>query len=361
MRLFVLLLLLPCACRDFDARASQPARHTAMLRDGFHRGVNYAHVHRKGHGYGSEASARELDSLAALGVSHIAITPFGYQDGATADRIAGWDSATDRFTPRDGSMLDHNLHNEIAAAHARRIAVVLKPQVWSHDFLDGREWHGSVRQSDPEGATVWWKSYSAFIMHYARLAADDRVEVFCIGTELVGLSTSHPERWRALIGDIRRFYRGSISYAAHWDRELTAITFWPDLDFIGINAYFPLDADDTSSVSAVAAAWRPHLDRISRIHSANGRPVLFLEAGYRPATGAFREPWRHQGGDGDLSIQSRAYEAMFIALRDSAWWQGLYLWKAFTDPDRASSYGEDQGFAFRRRPAEAVVRRWYAR
>ena len=359
MRLLLLLLLLPCACREAQVRASPPNLPDRTLSEGFQRGVNYAHVHSRGHGYGSEASARELDWLAAMGVTHIAITPFGYQHGATADRLAGWDSVGDRFVPRDGSMSDASLRNEIAAAHARGIAVTIKPQIWSHDFWNGLEWHGSVRQREGREHETWWRSYRAFALHYARLASDAGAETYCVGVELVQVSVRYPDEWRSLIAETRSFYKGALTYAAHWDREPEAIGFWDDLDAIGVNAYFPLNVPDTAGVDALVAAWRPYADRLSLLSRAGQRPIVFLEAGYRPVRGTFREPWRYDGGEVDLSVQARGYEAMFRALHDSTWFLGVYLWKAFTDPDRASQFGEDMGFTFRRRPAEMVVRRWY--
>lgn len=330
-----------------------------MLSGSFQRGVNYAHVHRRGHGYGSEISSSELDSLAAIGVTHIAITPFGYQRGATSDRLAGWDSVDDRFIPRDGSMNDADIVREIDAAHRRHIAVAIKPQIWSHDFGHGGEWHGTIRQTGKKEHRTWWRSYRSFILHYARMAADNKAEIYCVGTELVMMSTEHADEWRALIAEIRSFYKGDLIYAAHWDREPESIGFWQDLDAIGINAYFPLDIGDTADIDAVTSAWRPHALRLSRLSRNMDRPIVFMEAGYRPARGAFREPWRYDGGDADLSTQERGYEAIFRALHDSDWFQGVYLWKAFTDPDLAWRYGEDIGFTFRRRPAEMVVRRWY--
>ncbi len=355
--LLIPLLVLAASCREAELQGA-PAP-PPMLSTQFQRGVNYAHVHSRGHGYGSEISSRELDSLAAIGVTHVAITPFGYQRGATADRLAGWDSVADVFIPRDGSMNDSDIVREVEAAHHRHIAVAIKPQIWSHDFGRGNEWHGTVRQASAEDHRTWWKSYRAFILHYARLASASNAEIFCLGTELVAMSKEYPDEWRGLIKEIRAFYQGTLTYAAHWDREPESIEFWRDLDAIGINAYFPLDVADTAGITALTNAWGPHALRLSRLSRISDRPIVFTEAGYRPARGAFREPWRYEGGEPDPSTQERAYEALFQALHDSAWFQGLYLWKAFTDPDLAMRYGEDVGFTFRRRPAEKVVRRWY--
>ncbi len=364
------------ACREGSARGgtmpgrplgTPPAAVNAAPRDvvpapmplasGFQRGVNHAHIHSRGHGYGSAVSAAAMDSLRRLGVNSIAITPFAFQRGATADKLFGFPG--DGSSRRDGSMTFDDIIAETRAAHERGISVVLKPHIWSNDFWDGTQWHGSVSQGTPEEHARWWACYRAFAMHYARVADTAGVDTYCIGTELVLMSTRYPDEWRALARDIRRVYHGKLAYAAHWEHEFDSIAFWDALDYVGVNAYFPLKLPDTATVEQLVAAWAPHRERIQRLVDRVRLPVLFLEAGYRPVSGAFREPWRYDGGTSDPQTQARAYEALFRAFCREPWWQGLYLWKTFTDPAMASEYGEDMSFCFQGRPAEAVVRAWY--
>lgn len=321
------------------------------------RGVNYAHIHRRGLGYGSEASAQEMDSLRSLGVNWTAITPFGFQESASADHIVGFGELEAKEL--DPSMRVDDLAEEIRLARQRGIQVALKPHIWSHDFWDGSQWHGTVQQSSTQAHAQWWNSYRAMTLHYARLAQDAGADLFCIGTELVIMTTTYSDEWRTLIADVRKIYRGKLTYAAHWEREFDSIQFWDALDYIGITAYFPLNVPDTATVEQLSEAWKPHLARIDQLANATNRPVLFMEVGYRPATGTFREPWKYDGGEIDYDAQRRAYEAMFRAATVHPWFKGVFLWKAFTDPDRAARHGEDMGFTFRRKPAERVVKRWF--
>jgi hypothetical protein len=325
----------------------------------FHRGVDHAHVHSRGHGYGSAVSAAELDSLRGLGVNCIAITPFGFQEGASADRIVGFDEDSARNDRSDRSLTDNDLAAEIASAHRLGIKVTLKPHLWSHDFWNGGAWHGTVDQTTPEDHARWWRSYRAFALHYARLAESAGADLYCIGTELVKITTQHPDEWRALIADIRREYHGKLSYAAHWDMELDSIPFWDALDYIGVTAYFPLNVSDSASIDDLVAAWQPVRKRLTAIAARYQRPILFLEAGYRPVAGTYRQPWLYEGGTPDPNAQARAYEAMFRALSEEPWWRGVYIWKTFTDPERAHRYGEDMGFTFRGLPAQNVLAGWF--
>lgn len=356
---FVVTLLLSV----FTTACTPEHQQTTRLPTDFHRGVNYAHIHHRGHGYGSEASATELANLHKLGVRWIAITPFGYQHGATADEIVGFDGGTEQKespTRKDPSLTDRDLSNEVVAAHALGIKVTLKPHIWSNDFWDGKEWQGSIRQTSPEAHARWWASYRAFAMHYARFAEQSHVDMYCIGTELGLMAVDHPDEWRALIADIRKTYHGLLTYDGDWGSEFDRVAFWDQLDFIGISAYFPLNLPDDASVEQLVTAWKPHRDRIATLANQFKKPVIFLEVGYRAAKGSFRKPWTYSGGDPDPSVQARAYEALFEALHDEPWWKGAYFWKTFTDPKRVEERGDGGGFSFRGRPAESVIQKWYA-
>lgn len=346
-------------CRNSSSHGETlPTPRTAgahHLSTDFHRGVNHAHTHRGGLGYGSATSAAELDSLRAIGVNWIAITPFGYQQAAGADALSGFGTASEQR--RDPSLTDEHLAGEIRTAHRLGIKVTLKPHIWSHDFWDGSAWHGTIDQSTPQAHARWWQSYRAFALHYARLAESAGADLYCIGTELVAMTTRYPEEWRALIADIRKEYHGPLSYAAHWDREVEEIAFWDALDFIGVTAYFPLRLPDSATIDDLVAAWGPYRQRLQNLAARYDRPVLFLEAGYRPVAGTYREPWSYSGGTPDPTAQARAYEAMFAAMYDAEWWHGIYFWKTFTGGVR--DLGDDRSFSFRQLPAEAVVRRWF--
>ncbi|MEP7218034.1 MAG: hypothetical protein ABI876_03915 [Bacteroidota bacterium] len=335
---------------------------TRPLPEDFHRGVNYAHIHSRGHGYGSEASSRELDSLHGLGIDWIAITPFGFQQAATADSIIGFPRKGDgpeASGRRDRSMNEEDIIAEVATAHRLGIKVTMKPHIWSRDFWNGGEWQGTIRQNSPEEHARWWSSFREFALYYAGLSERSKADLFCIGTELAGITPRYPDEWRGLIADIRKVYHGQLGYAAHWEHEFDSVTFWDALDYVGITAYFPLNVPDSASVDDLVRAWGPHRKRIEAIAARYNKPVLFLEAGYRPSTTTYRTPWVDQGGDPNPAMQARAYEAMFRAFHDAPWWRGVYFWKVFSDPASAEEHGEDNGFSFRNMPAQDVVRRWF--
>lgn len=317
----------------------------AELPADFHRGVNHAHVHRNGRGYGSPVSAAELGALKAIGVTHVALTPFGYQQSFDAPHV--------QFGG-DRSMSTEHIAAEVKAAHAIGIKVTMKPHIWSRDFWRGEQWHGTVDQPTPEAHALWWADYRAMSLHWARFCEDHRVEVFCIGTELVKMTAQYPDEWRTLITDIRAVYNGKVTYAAHWYAELNEITFWDALDFVGVSAYFPLEAPAGATKAELVTAWEPHKVSLARLATRTGKSIAFMEVGYRPVSDAHRKPWEYDGGEPDEGGQARAYGALFEALGGEPWWMGAYVWKTFTDPGRGR-----RGFAFRGLQGEAVIKRWY--
>jgi hypothetical protein len=58
-------------------------------------------------------------------------------------------------------------------------------------------------------------------------------------------SSQRPEYWSQLIKKIKKIYSGN--YAANWD-DFDKVPFWNELDYIGIDAYFPLSDATTPSV-----------------------------------------------------------------------------------------------------------------
>jgi hypothetical protein len=65
-----------------------------------------------------------------------------------------------------------------------------------------------------------------------------------------------PEYWSQLIKKIKKIYF-KLTYAANWD-DFDKVPFWNELDYIGIDAYFPLSNATTPSVLELNDAWQQH-------------------------------------------------------------------------------------------------------
>ena len=109
--------------------------------------------------------------------------------------------------------------------------------------------------------------------------------------------------WDELIAAVRAVYSGELTYAANFD-QYRAVGFWPSLDLIGINAYFPLRAHPIGASGAsvleseLEASWRRILGEIRAVRAEVGAgdlPVLFTELGYTSRVDSTIEPWSSRG------------------------------------------------------------------
>ncbi|MFB6098492.1 MAG: hypothetical protein ABEK84_05160, partial [Salinibacter sp.] len=176
-------------------------------------------------------------------------------------------------------------------AHALGMDVILKPHLWvgGYDEAQNRSEIGF------ESAARWrrWEAeYRRFLMVYARLAAQVDAEMLVLGTELTRSATERPGFWRELASDVRAVYDGDLTYAANWHKAYKQIQFWESLDYVGVQAYFPLTDAASPSLAVLREGWRSHRDDLARIHERTGRPILFTEVGYRSAPEAADAPLR---------------------------------------------------------------------
>ena len=81
----------------------------------------------------------------------------------------------------------------------------------------------------------------------------NNVELFCIGTEL-SFASQKTDKWKELIQKVKTSYDGKLTYAANWDNYKN-IKFWDDLDFVGIDAYFPLSYTTKPDLEELKNGW----------------------------------------------------------------------------------------------------------
>jgi hypothetical protein len=343
------------ALADSLARAGQRRPAGARPRpwrpaDGFQRGVCLAHSVSMERGYLSASCAGELASLHRMGVDWVSLTPFGYLPSPHTPEIF----------PSAGAGADEESDESIveAAAHARAIGM----RVWLAPHLWTRGWTGDL-EFGPAGWPRFFDQYRAFILHYALLAEREGVDGLFVGHELVSASLRDPDRWRALIADVRRVYGGTLTYGANWGPEFEGIAFWDALDLVSVSFYAPLSSAPTRSVPALRAGATKALATLRAVGARAHRPVLLAEIGYAPFAEAPVRPWEERSGAPDLETQRACYEAAFGALDGCEWVAGALVWKWFSSPDASGPL--DPSFTPRGKPAEAVMdaafKRWERR
>ena len=339
----LLLLLLLMAGAAFVA--VHVLKTVAKARPQFQKGMTYATWTQEA--LGSGASDTSLQRLAEAGAEWVAFVPTWYQPQYNSTEIA----------PTGKTPSDESLRHAIDRARQLRLKVMLKPQL---DLSEGAEinWRGEIDfPGDPAGWRSWFESYGRFLLHYAALAQAQRVELFCVGTELMTASVWHEAQWRDLIARVRKVYQGPLTYAANWNEEYALIKFWDALDYAGIDPYFPLTDEDRPTLEELKAAWQPHLAELIRWQQAVDKPVIFTEIGYKSVQGAARAPWEDLSGPVDLELQRDCYQALLETFWPQPWFSGLYWWHWGTHERMGGEH--HRGFTPQNKPAEELLTAWY--
>lgn len=295
-----------------------------------------------------QRAGRLVESSAAAGADWVSIAPGWYQATGDASRIR---------PDRSRTPPDDDVRRLIDRAHAAGLQVMLKPFVDSDDGT----WRGGIRPTNPD---AWFTDYTSMTHHYADLADQARADLFCLGADLGFSEAALATEWRSLIADVRRRFTGPLTYAAsHAPTSgaggYAAVPFWDALDFIGVNAYFPL-ADRLISHAQLADAWNVWLEEIESWRAGRNldRPVIFTELGYRSAATAAIQPRAAdpvKPHEVDPDLQANLYTAFFgLPYRREAL-QGVFWWR--WDPDVSGA--KDSAFPPNGKPAEAVLRRAY--
>ncbi len=233
--------------------------------------------------------------------------------------------------------------------------VMLKPHVW----VTGQGWAGDFDLETEATWKKWEDSYQKYIEQFARIADSLNVELFCVGTEFRNPAVKRPEYWRQLIYQVRKTYKGAITYAANWD-NYEKISFWDDLDFIGIDAYFPVCSQKTPSKESVSDGWKQITNSIEKVSDEFNKSVIFTEYGYRSVDFAADGHWKYNRDTLNVNneAQTNAYRGMYQAVWEQPWFEGGFLWKWHLEsprrPDRLL-----KEFTPQNKPAIEVIKERY--
>jgi hypothetical protein len=191
------------------------------------------------------------------------------------------------------------------------------------------------------------------------LAAEVNAEVFCIGTELEEFIKNRPNYWHNLIKEIKTIYNGKLTYAANWD-EFWSTPFWSELDYVGIDAYFPVSEMQTPTVEDCIKGWEKHKQGLKTFSEKLARPILFTEYGYRSVDYTAKEPWRFDRSMTSINLvaQNNAIQALFDAVWDEDWFAGGYLWKWFIDHEKVGGVENNQ-FTPQNKPVQNTIQTFY--
>ncbi len=332
------------------ARPAPPHSRGAAASRPFQEGLSFA-AWWSGQ-YATPEADYSLSLLASTGAEWMALIVTGYQE-------TPWSTTIDYTSPRTPT--DAELAQVIAEAHRLGLRVTLKPHLDLEDEITTGWWRGHIGTyfTTEEQWAAWFAAYRQFITHYAALAQQAGADQFVVGTELLG--TTHREAdWRRVVADVRAVYKGPLVYASLHSGEETSIAWWDAVDYIGVDAYYPLndDPEENPTVEELEAAWAGPKATLAALSARYGKPVIFTEIGYRSTAGCTAFPWDSwRSGRVNWVEQAAAYEAAFRQFYHEPWMAGMYWW--FWPADPWASGPCDTGYSPYQKPAEDILRAWY--
>lgn len=300
--------------------------------------------------YASAESDESLKELAGIGTEWVAIMVNWYQEKCFTTSIF----------PTEKTASDSSLIHAINTAHSLGMKVMIKPHLDIIDISDG-SWRGDIACSTEPDWKSWFENYRDFILHYAKIAEENKAEILCIGTELTSVATIKEDMWKEMvIAPVRQAYKGKLTYAANWNEEFTHVKFWDALDYVGIDAYFPLSDNQRPTFEEIKKGWQPWLKELEEFQAKVDKPIIFPEVGYCSAYGTAKMPWEDiAGGKLDMNLQAECYRAILETFWDKDWFYGIYWWRWGTDVRFGGP--TNRGFSPQNKPAQEVVKEWYAK
>jgi hypothetical protein len=277
--------------------ARAPARDPAI---GFHL-ISWQHQ-----GEATAAAWRTaVEQLAEHGVDHVSFAPIRFVDPETGGLTL---SGVDHLGKAQELPHLSQLAAGLERARQLRLRVTVVPFVEPVGYLG---WRGELDLAGPP-ALRFFDEYRDYLVEVARMAEASGAARLAIGTELRTLvgNPLHSLAWTELIDEVGAIFSGQLGYAASWDDYQDAVlteVVWehPRIDFLGIDAYFPLvSADearvqgrfpDRAFITRLASRWNRLLDTevlpfAACLHGGAGLPVVLTEYGLVPFDGTAAAP-----------------------------------------------------------------------
>lgn len=344
----ILFLLFLNGCALIKSVRIQPQSEKMDLKpnNDFIHGMSF--TNKNGVSFDSKESHQALKNLRATEVRWTAIVINGFQD-----TVSSTDIKSGNFTP---SLKEIKTVTKTAKKMGLKIMYKFhidntadKPDRWRGEIGVGFENNSQWQK--------WFSSYWKFTAPYIELAQNLGVEMICVGNELTATENREQE-WREIITAARKKYSGQLVYGANWWPGVENVSWWQELDFIGVSAYFPLAYTKNPTRRELLSGWQNsyYFKRVENISSQTGKKVIFTEIGYKSMDGAAIAPWEYKtSGWPNLMEQADLYWAAIVTIKNTPWIAGVFWWEWFTTVNAGGP--EDTSFTPYDKPAEKLLKK----
>ncbi len=311
------------------------------------KGFNFAHEgYRVYNGYGSNLAKESLQRLEELGSNAIAIVPYSFMRDPKKPTYIPISQST-------GGENDQAVLFSHYEAKKMGMSTMLKPQIWI-----SRGWPGDVDMKSEADWDTFFYNYYRWVRHYALLAEINEIDSYCIGVEFAKATLAREHDWRAIIKRLKGIYSGQLTYAANWGDEFENLKFWDELDFIGLNCYYPLSKSDNPSKQELTNAFDKVMSKAEAVCNKYNKKLVFTEIGFRSVEGPWKNP--HAKEDGrpfNDAHQKLCYEVVLEGIQNKKWCNGILWWKW---PSYMSYRGpQNTGFSPNLKQTESVVNKYF--
>ena len=270
---------------------------------------------RAGAIWATEGMRTNMAEVQQLGSNWITFHPYArvYRDGSLR-----FDTSTNQSTV----MTPMRYKKELG------MKIMLKPHIayWGSGF----SWRGAIVFKEEAHWQRFFNDYTRWMVVQAKMAQAGGAEIFSMGLEYK-LMEHREEDWRKVIAAVRKVYKGKILYSANWD-TYDKVKFWDALDYIGIQAYFPISQKTDPSEEELVQGWKKVLTTLEKFSNQHKKPIIFTELGYNYSAQAAAKPWDYQqGGPNAGAIKLRCMKVALEQLHKPKFIHGVFLWKWFPD------------------------------
>lgn len=288
-----------------------------------------------------------FEPIVALGANSIAIIPYAF--ASASEHYIKFNHPRQWWGEKEEGVVYC-----IEEAKRKGLKIMLKPHIW----FGGGMFHGDYEANSETNWEQIESDYRDYLLFYTKIAETYQVDILCIGTELKKWVQMRPRFWEKLITEIKTIYSGKLTYAANWD-SYKKVIFWNDLDYIGVDAYFPLSNEQSPSLNDLKSGWKIHYEELKKTSEDWQKPIIFAEFGYRNVDFAAKEPWDSSKKTGiNHKNQELAYQALFETFFNEDWFAGGFLWKWHSK--QLGFKGEDNNrFTPQNKPVEETIRKHY--
>ena len=185
------------------------------------------------------------------------------------------------------------------------------------------------------------------IVAIAQMAQANGAASLSIGAELDQLTgPAYLSYWTDIITSVRAVFSGKLTYSSDWDDNIspwqgqhgltagtgdltTQVSFWSQLDYLGIDCYAPLSDAASPTLANLIAGWtstpsdptslavtgnQSLISYFASVAAQAGKPLLFTEIGYESASDAAKQPSGTSTNVYDPALQANLYSAFFASL-----------------------------------------------